>query len=116
MTVVRRLCLLALPFCFASAAGAQDSDLGRRIYTDCAKSVFVLLAQSPTGEFVAQGSGFWVSGKKIVTNEHVAHAGKIYVDLGSARVPATIQSVDAHNDLAVLTVDIEITAKPLTFA
>jgi tetratricopeptide (TPR) repeat protein len=51
-----------------------------------------------------------------VTNEHVAHAGKIFVDLGSARVPAKIQSVDAYNDLAILTVDVEITAKPLALA
>ena len=95
---------------------AQESDLGRRIYADCAKSVFVLYAQSTAGEFVAQGSGFWVTGRKIVTNAHVANAGKIYVDVGSARVPATIQSVDGFNDLAVLTVDIEITATQLALS
>jgi tetratricopeptide (TPR) repeat protein len=95
---------------------AQDSDLGRRIYTDCAKSVFVLYAASPTGELVAQGSGFWVTGKKLVTNAHVANAGKIYVDVGSARVPAKIQSLDAFNDLAIMTVEIEITARPLVLA
>jgi tetratricopeptide (TPR) repeat protein len=109
------LCL-CLSLLLSLLLSAQDSDLGRRIYGDCAKSVFVLYAQSPSGEFVAQGSGFWVTGRKIVTNEHVAHAGKIYVDVGSARVPAKIQSVDAYNDLAILTVDIEITAKPLPLA
>src|ERR1700730_9831651 len=103
MTSAQRLCLFALLSFFSAVLGAQDSELGRRIYTDCAKSVFVLYAQSPAGEFVAQGSGFWVTGRKIVTNEHVAHAGKIYVDLGSARVPAKILSVDVYNDLAILT-------------
>jgi len=116
MTSVQRLGLFALLTFLSLAVEAQDSDLGRRIYADCAKSVFVLYAQSPDGEFVALGSGFWVTGKKIVTNEHVAHAGKTYVDVGSARVPAKIQSVDAYNDLAILTVDIEITAKPLALA
>jgi tetratricopeptide (TPR) repeat protein len=108
--------LLAFFFFAPSLLGAEDSDLGRRIYADCAKSVFVLYAQSPAGEFVAQGSGFWVAGRKIVTNAHVANAGKIYVDVGSARVLAKIQSLDAFNDLAILTVDIEITAKPLALA
>jgi S1-C subfamily serine protease len=116
MNDVRRLLWLAFLLCFPLVLKAQDLDTGRRIYADCAKSVFVLYAQSPTGEFVAQGSGFWVTGRKIITNEHVAHAGKIYVDVGSARVPAMIQSVDAYNDLAILTVDLEITAKPLVLA
>src|ERR1017187_4800863 len=116
MTSAQRLCLFALLSLFSKVLGAQDSELGRRIYADCAKSVFVLYAQSTAGEFVAQGSGFWVTGRKIVTNAHVANAGKIYVDVGSARVPATIQSVDGFNDLAVLTVDIEITATQLALS
>jgi hypothetical protein len=73
----------------------------------------MLYAQGQSGEYVAQGSGFWVAGKKIVTNAHVANAGKIYVDVGSVRFPAKIQSIDAYNDLAILTVDVEITATPL---
>src|ERR1039458_354152 len=103
MTSAQRLCLFALLFLFSKVLGAQGRERGQRIYTECAKSVFVLYAQSPAGEFVAQGSGFWVAGKKIVTNAHVANAGKIYVDVGSARVLAKIQSLDAFNDLAILT-------------
>lgn len=95
---------------------AQNSDLGRTIYSECAKSVFVLYARDPSGEFIAQGSGFWISGQKIVTNAHVANAGKIYVDFGSARALAKLESIDAFNDVAILTVEVDITAKPLPFA
>ena len=95
---------------------AQESDLGRVIYADCAKSVFMLYAQGPSGDYVAQGSGFWVPGHKMITNAHVANAGKMFVDVGSARLPAKIESVDAFNDLAVLRLDFEITAKPLILA
>lgn len=113
---VRTPPLLVLFVLLSVLLSAQDSELGRTIYAKCAKSVFMLYAQGDSGEFVAQGSGFWVAGKKIVTNAHVANAGKMYVDVGSARFPATIQSVDAYNDLAILKVDVEITATPLTLA
>src|SRR5258708_4739891 len=93
---------------FSIALSAQDSEVGRQIYSNCAKSVFMLYARGASGEFVAQGSGFWVTGKRLITNAHVANAGETYVDVGSARLPAKIQSVDAYNDLAVLTVEIEI--------
>src|SRR5258708_2756614 len=53
---------------FSALLFAQDSELGRVVYTKCAKSVFVLYAQDASGEFVAQGSGFYVAGKLIVTN------------------------------------------------
>jgi tetratricopeptide (TPR) repeat protein len=100
----------------SSLAPCQNANLGRTIYSDCAKSVFILYAQGPSGEFVGQGSGFWISGKRIVTNAHVANAGNIFVDVGSARLPAKVQSIDTSNDLAILTVAVEITAKPLVLA
>ena len=110
---VRTRCIVISSLLFSVLLSAQDSELGRTVYAKCAKSVFMLYAQGQSGEYVAQGSGFWVAGKKIVTNAHVANAGKIYVDVGSVRFPAKIQSIDAYNDLAILTVDVEITATPL---
>jgi tetratricopeptide (TPR) repeat protein len=112
----RVACVCGLFILLSLPSFAQNSDLGRTIYADCAKSVFVLYAQAPSGEFIAQGSGFWISGQKIVTNAHVANAGKIFVDFGAARVIAKIQNIDSFNDLAILTVDIDITAKPLALA
>jgi S1-C subfamily serine protease len=109
----KRFRIAAFFFLFSLMLSAQDTEIGRQIYSNCAKSVFILYARDASGEFVAQGSGFWISGQKLITKAHVANAGTIYVDVGSVRPPAKIQSVDAYNDLAVLTVEIEITAKPL---
>lgn len=94
----------------------QDSDMGRRIYAEDAQSVLLLFAQSPSGEFVAQGSGFVIDGGRIVTNAHVANAGKIFLDLGPARVATHVEKIDDINDLAILRVDIQLTVKPLVLS
>jgi S1-C subfamily serine protease len=83
----------------------HSDDRGRRIYNDCAGAVFLLYVKSSSGEFIAQGSGFLVASKKIITNAHVAKAGEIVVELGPARVPAHVERMDEFNDLAVLAVD-----------
>jgi S1-C subfamily serine protease len=106
--------LIATALC--TALPAQESRQGRQVYTDNAASVLLLYVKSPDGEFIAQGTGFCVGGQKIITNAHVANAGKIYVQLGPARVPARLERVDASNDLAILEIPVEITAKPLRFA
>lgn len=116
-----RFCSRFVPIAFlclilSICAPGQSSGLGRRIYEENAKSVLVLYAMSPTGELVAQGSGFWVVGQKIITNAHVANAGKIVVELGPARVPTKLEKIDDFNDLAVLTVNVELVAKPLQLA
>jgi tetratricopeptide (TPR) repeat protein len=110
--------LILLPF-LASVdwqVAAQETERGRRIYNENAPSVLLLYIQATSGEFVAQGSGFVIQGQKIVTNAHVANAGKPYVELGPARIPASLKQVDVDNDLAILTVDVQLTAKPLTLA
>jgi tetratricopeptide (TPR) repeat protein len=55
-------------------------------------------------------------GHRVITNAHVANAGKIFVELGPARVPAKVEKIDDFNDLAVLSIDVEVVAKPLTLA
>jgi Trypsin-like peptidase domain len=57
-----------------------------------------------------------VTGNRIVTNEHVADAGAIVVQVGPARIPARVEKLDRFNDLAILTLDVEITAKPLNLS
>jgi S1-C subfamily serine protease len=95
---------------------AQDAEIGRRIYSTNAPSVLLLYVQSANGQYVAQGSGFLIEGSRIVTNAHVANAGKVFVELGPARVPTKLVRMDSKNDLAVLSVEIEMTVKPLTLA
>lgn len=79
-------------------------------------SSFFLYVRSLDGQYIAQGSGFLVEGGKIVTNAHVANAGTVFVDLGSARIPTKLEKVDSQNDLAVLSVGVEMVVKPLKLA
>lgn len=95
---------------------AQDSDLGRRIYAQCAPSVVQLYVQSEDGQIVGQGSGFFVANNRIVTNAHVTIAGKVFLDLGPVRVPTQIEKTSATEDLAILRVDGEVAVKPLLLA
>jgi tetratricopeptide (TPR) repeat protein len=114
--VVLGLFLAAVNIAPLSMAQTSDAGSGSHIYKRNADSVFLLLAQSASGDFVAQGSGFVTRGQKIITNAHVANAGKIYLVLGGARVPTKVESIDAYNDLAVLTTDVELTAAKLPLA
>jgi tetratricopeptide (TPR) repeat protein len=95
---------------------AQDTEIGRGIYSTSAPSVLLLYVQSPDGKYIAQGSGFLIEGARIVTNAHVANGGKVFIELGPARVPTKLEKIDSKNDLAVLSVAAEMTAKPLTLA
>jgi len=99
-----------------SFAHNQDVDQGKRVYQLDSESVFLLYAQSPDGEFVAQGSGFLIANQVIVTNAHVANAGKIFLVLGPAKIPTTIQSIDTFNDIAFLKSSIELTSKALVLS
>lgn len=100
----------------ACTGKGQTSPQGHLIYQRSAQSVFLLLVQGSTGEFVAQGSGFLIDGNKIVTNAHVVAAGKVFVQVGSARIPTKQLAIDETNDLAILTVDAELAARPLVLA
>src|SRR6185312_915227 len=112
-----------LPFSFAVgvmfcglATPAEHTDLGTKIYKDVSPSVFLLLVKSGDGEFVAQGSGFLVSGGKIVTNWHVAREGTVFLDAGALRIPLKTERTDELNDLAILTTSAELSASPLQLA
>ncbi|MBI1789460.1 MAG: peptidylprolyl isomerase [Acidobacteria bacterium] len=95
---------------------AQDADRASKIYAEASKSVLLLLVRSEKGEVVGQGTGFVVAGGKILTNEHVVRNGRVLIDLGAARLSATVERVDAFNDLALLSAGAELEAKPLMIA
>lgn len=94
----------------------QQSDAASKIYAESARSVFLIAVKSSEGEVVSQGTGFLVAGGKIVTNNHVVRGGKVFIDLGSLRLPATVERADEFNDLAILKVGAEVSAKPLVLA
>jgi tetratricopeptide (TPR) repeat protein len=106
----------ALLWLALQVAFAQDPELGRRIYSENAPSVLLLYVKATDGHYIAQGSGFLIEGSRIVTNAHVANGGKVFIELGSARIPTNLEKVDTANDLAILSVDAEMTAKPLALA
>lgn len=97
-------------------AATKESDRGAKIYAESSKSVLMIIIKSAKGEIVGQGTGFVVAGGKIITNEHVVREGSVFVDLGAVKIPATIERVDAFNDIALLSVGVEFTLKPLTIS
>ena len=98
------------------AGTAQESIGGRKIYEQNSASVVLLFARDEVGSDVALGSGFWVEGKKLVTNAHVANAGKLVIEVGPVRIPCRLEKIDQTNDLAILTVGVEVTARGLRLA
>lgn len=105
--------LIALFAGLGMMLGAQTADVAAKIYADSSKSVFLLIVKSETGEAIAQGTGFLVTGGKLITNRHVVTGGSVFIDLGAAKIPTTIERVDAANDLALLKPGVTLEAKPL---
>src|SRR5260370_37254301 len=110
-----KLGALLLALCSLPQLGAQQTDAAK-IYSQSSNSVLLILLKSVDSKIVAQGTGFLVEGGKIITNKHVVQDGAALIDLGGARIPATVESSDEINDLAVLTVSAEISAQPLVLA
>jgi hypothetical protein len=90
----------------------QQPDYASRIFEQYSKSVLVLVIRSDSGEAVGSATGFVAPGGKVVTNEHVTRAGHVFIDLGTAKVRTRVDRVDVSNDLALLSADIELSARP----
>jgi S1-C subfamily serine protease len=103
------LILIALPSMLLA-------DRGQEIYTANSRRVVVLYVKSESGRFIASGSGFWIAGRRIVTNAHVASRGRVYVELGDVRIACTLERADQLNDLAILTIDTDVEADAVTLA
>jgi tetratricopeptide (TPR) repeat protein len=95
---------------------AQESSAGRRVYEQNSASVALLLAKDTTGADAALGTGFWVEGKKLITNAHVANSGSLVIQIGPVRIPCHVEKLDQANDLAILTVDADVTVPGLQLA
>ena len=111
---------LALLFCVSAirtlGLSATQDDRAQRIYAESSKSVLYLIVRSHDGEILGKATGFVVAGGAIVTNEHVVRRGEVVIDTGTAKIPTTIDRVDAFNDLALLIPSAELAAKPLPIA
>jgi tetratricopeptide (TPR) repeat protein len=93
-----------------------QTDPGRIIYSKFADSVLLVFVADDKGQPVALGSAFLVEGGRIITNAHVVRAGKPFLQFGPAKVPATIEKIDADSDLAILRTEVQITASPIPMA
>jgi tetratricopeptide (TPR) repeat protein len=94
---------------------AQESGAAK-IYAEASKSVLLIYVKSTDDKIVAQGTGFLVANGKLITNKHVIRDGVPFIDLGGVRLPASVESTDDLNDIAILTIAAEISAEPLVFA
>ncbi|MRR39229.1 serine protease, partial [bacterium] len=95
---------------------AQESSTASRVFAGTSKSVLLLIVKSPDGVVLGQGTGFVVTGGRIVTNEHVVRAGDVFIDLGPVKLPLKVERTDPLNDLALLTAAAELEMAPLPFA
>ncbi len=111
---VSRAFLCVLAGCFQIVA--QQNDPATRVYAQASKSVFLIVIRSAAGEPIAQGTGFLVTGGRIVTNQHVVRDGNPYLDLGAVKLSLKTEAVDSVNDLAILSVNGELSAPPLNLA
>jgi tetratricopeptide (TPR) repeat protein len=110
--------LCAFVFWLAACLGltAQQVDPASRVYELASKSVFLIVIRSSAGEPIARGTGFLIAENKLVTNQHVVREGNPFLDLGAVKLSLRVEQVDPVNDLAILTVNGELSAPSLQMA
>lgn len=106
------LALLLIP----TISFGQSDDTAQRIYKSSQDSVFLVYLNDSSGSPTALGSAFLVAKRTLVTNAHVADAGSPVLAVGPVRLPLKVVRIDRKNDLAVLSVDVDLTSSPLPLA
>lgn len=97
-------------------AGAQSADSAKQVYKESQDSVFLIYLNDSSGSPQALGSAFVVAPRTLVTNAHVVNAGIPVLAVGPVRIPVKVLRVDEKNDLAILSVEADLTSKPLVLA
>lgn len=111
-----RPCLLTVLILAGAAAFGQSGDLAKQVYGSSQDSVFLIYLNDSTGTPGALGSAFLVAPRLLVTNAHVVEAGSPVLAVGPVRIPLKVLRTDKKNDLATLSVDVDLTSKPLPLA
>jgi S1-C subfamily serine protease len=91
----------------------QTADTAKQVYDSSQSSVFLIYLNDSSGSPAALGSGFLVGSRTLATNAHVASAGSPVLSIGPVRIPLRVLRVDEENDLALLTLDADLSSKPL---
>jgi len=94
----------------------QAGEEAKKIYSTSQDSVFLVYLNDSGGNPSALGSAFLVAPRLLVTNAHVADAGSPVLAVGPVRIPLKILRTDEKNDLALLSVDVDLTSRPLPLA
>jgi S1-C subfamily serine protease len=111
LSFLLRAFAFGLAICFVLVA--QQLDPASRVYEKASKSVFLIVIRSAAGEPIARGTGFLIADNKIVTNQHVVRDGIPFLDLGAVKLPLKVEKSDSVNDLAILTIDGELSVPAL---
>ena len=110
------LVAIAITYLAAPATFGQSADTAKQVYSSSQDSVFLVYLNDSSGSPSALGSAFLVAPRLLVTNAHVAEAGSPVLAVGPARIPLKVLRTDDKNDLAILSVDVDLTSKPLPLA
>lgn len=111
---VRVTCALLLAATIGFAA--EEPSRFARVYEQTRRSVVIVEALDPSGQTIAQGSGFVASGGKIVTNLHVlagATTARVTLHDGETITTDFILASDELADLAVLALPTQQRPLPL---
>ena len=96
------LALLPLNLCAQSTA--------KDVFKKAENSVFLVYLQDDKGEATALGTAFVVGPRLLISNAHVVESGNPVLAVGPIRVPLTVKKRDSLNDLALLSVDVDLPA------
>jgi serine protease Do len=117
MRVMRPLLIAMAILQLTGAFGfGQAGDEAKTIYSTSQDSVFLVYLNDSDGTPSALGSAFLVAPRLLVTNAHVADAGSPVLAVGPVRIPLKVLRTDEKNDLALLSVDVDLTSRPLPLA
>jgi S1-C subfamily serine protease len=97
-------------------AFGQAGDEAKKIYSASQDSVFLVYLNDSSGTPSALGSAFLIAPRLLVTNAHVADAGSPVLAVRPVRIPLKIRRTDEKNNLALLSVDVDLTSRPLPLA
>jgi serine protease Do len=95
---------------------AQENDSAKKVYKSSQESVFLVYLNDSDGKTTALGSAFLVAPRTLITNAHVVDAGSPVLAVGPVRIPLTIIRKDTVNDLALLTVSVDLASPILPLA
>ncbi len=111
-----RSILIATFLLTSLSALAQNDSPAEKVYKSSENSVFLIYLNDSSGSPTALGSGFLVAPHLLITNAHVVDAGDPVLAVGPVRIPVKVLRKDEKNDLALISVSVDLTSNALPLA